>query len=237
MSNNLFEILHVKWPVLEGLEAEGYFLRPKSKPIARIVNIPDTQWTPEQICGLSKSPTRYAADLAALGCEVLVPAIVNRSNEFSANPTIGRSTNLSHREFLYRQAFELGRHIIGYEVQKILAAVDQFEFRNSNEEILPIGVCGVSEGGLHTFYSRAIDERIDGALCGCFNQRDEVWKANLPKCMAITRHIRRCPDRIHDRTEGVADWVDPIIPIQVHFQIEAERLLLPVKLLGQSVHG
>ena len=215
VSNDLFEILHVKWPVLEGLEAEGYFLRPKSKPIARIVAIPDAQWTPEQICGLSKSPTRYAADLAALGCEVLVPAIVNRSNEFSANPTIGRSTNLSHREFLYRQAFELGRHIIGYEVQKILAAVDQFEFRNSNEEILPIGVCGVSEGGLLAFYSAAIDERIDGALVsGYFNQRDEVWKEPIYRNvwrLLVTFGDAQIASMIAPRELLIE--VDPIIPI------------------------
>ena len=31
---------------------------------------------------------------------------------------------LTNREFLYRSAFELGRHLIGYEVQKVLALVD-----------------------------------------------------------------------------------------------------------------
>ena len=31
---------------------------------------------------------------------------------------------MSSREFLFRPAFQLGRHLIGYEVQKILAAVD-----------------------------------------------------------------------------------------------------------------
>jgi hypothetical protein len=35
-------------------------------------------------------------------------------------------TNQPHREWIYRPAFELGRHIIGYEVQKILALVDWF---------------------------------------------------------------------------------------------------------------
>ena len=31
---------------------------------------------------------------------------------------------LTSREFAYRSAFELGRHLIGYEVQKVLALVD-----------------------------------------------------------------------------------------------------------------
>ena len=33
---------------------------------------------------------------------------------------------ISDREILYRSAFEMGRHIIGYEVQKVLAGVDWF---------------------------------------------------------------------------------------------------------------
>ena len=39
-------------------------------------------------------------------------------------------TNQPHREFIYRQAFEMGRHIIGYEVEKVQAAVDEFEQLN-----------------------------------------------------------------------------------------------------------
>ena len=36
-------------------------------------------------------------------------------------------TDQPHREWIYRQAYQMGRHIIGYEVQKVLAAVDWFE--------------------------------------------------------------------------------------------------------------
>ena len=36
----------------------------------------------------------------------------------------GAPLTLTNREFLYRSAFELGRHLIGYEVHKVLAAVD-----------------------------------------------------------------------------------------------------------------
>ncbi len=91
--------------------------------------------------------------------------------------SIGRSTNLTHREFVYRQAFELGRHVIGYEVQKILAAVDQFELRNTPDKDLPIAVVGVSEGGLLAFYSAALDDRIDAAVVsGYFDRREQIWK-------------------------------------------------------------
>ena len=36
-------------------------------------------------------------------------------------------TNMPHREWLYRQAYEMGRHLIGYEIQKVLALVDWFK--------------------------------------------------------------------------------------------------------------
>ncbi len=108
----------------------------------------------------------------------MVPTLINRDAKFSRNDTIGRATNLTHREFIYRQAFELGRHIIGYEVQKVLAAVDQFELRNkSASNDLPIAVMGVSEGGLLALSSAALDDRIDGTVVsGYFDQRDNVWR-------------------------------------------------------------
>ena len=176
-SNHRFKTFRARWTVLDGVDAEGYFLQPVGSVAARIIAIPDADWTPEQLCGLTDDPFHYAADLAASGCEVLVPTLVSRDHQFSSNPSINRETNLSHREFIYRQAFELGRHVIGYEVQKVLAAVDQFELRNRQHGDLPIGVCGVSEGGLISFYSAAVDARIDGALVsGYFNQRDSIWQ-------------------------------------------------------------
>ncbi len=177
-ANDDFEIHAVRWPVLDGIDAEGLFLRPKEEPIARVIALPDADWTPEMIAALEECPTQFAAELASLGCEVLIPTLVNRDHRFSRNESIGRSTNLTHREFIYRQAFELGRHVIGYEIQKVLAAVDQFERRNSTTaRDLPIGVFGVSEGGLLALYSGAIDPRIDCVVVsGYFDAREKVWK-------------------------------------------------------------
>ncbi len=175
--NDQFEIHSVRWPALDGIDAEGLYLRPKGTAIARVVALPDADWTPEMISGLADGPTRFAADLASMGCEVLVPTLVNRDHRFSGNRSIDRATNLTHREFIYRQAFELGRHVIGYEVQKVLAAVDQLERRNLADQDLPIAVLGVSEGGLLALYSGAIDPRIDGvAVSGYFDRREQVWK-------------------------------------------------------------
>ena len=175
--NERFTVDAVRWPALAGVHAEGLWLRPTRDPIARVIAIPDADWTPEMIAGLQPSPSTFAADLASLGCEVLVPALINRDFRFSANPEIGRATNLSHREFIYRQAFEVGRHVIGYEVQKVLAAVDYFAARHRQEPAVPIVVAGVSEGGLLALYSTAIDPRIDASVVsGYFNQRQRVWQ-------------------------------------------------------------
>ena len=49
--------------------------------------------------------------------------LIDRSDTLSGHPDV-RMTNQPHREFIYRSAFEMGRHIVGYEVQKVLALVE-----------------------------------------------------------------------------------------------------------------
>ena len=86
-----------------------------------------------------------------------------------------RGTGLSNREFLYRPAFELGRHIVGYELQKIFAGVDWFSAAVTNA--LKIGVIGWGEGGMLALYAGALDSRID-VVCvsGHFDSRQNVWQ-------------------------------------------------------------
>ena len=58
---------------------------------------------------------------------MLVPTLIDRKDELSANAKIKKQTNIPHREFVHRMAYEMGRTLTGYEVQKVLAAVDWFE--------------------------------------------------------------------------------------------------------------
>ncbi len=172
-----YTVDRVRWPVLDGVDAEGLLLQPKGKPVARVVAIPDADWTPEMLVVplVSVEPAyQFARRLAENGCQVLVPMLIDRSSRLSGNPAI-RMTNIPHREFIYRMAFQMGRHIIGYEVQKVLAAVDCFHSGPAGEK-LPIGVIGYGEGGLLAFYAAAIDTRID-AVCvsGYFQSREQVW--------------------------------------------------------------
>src|SRR5207302_8564777 len=124
-----YKVYAGRWPVFEGVDAEGLLLEPKGKPLACVVAIPDADWTPEMLVGLAPGvpkESQFARRLAENGCRVLVPTLIDRKDTWSGNPGLGRMTNQPHREFVYRTAYEMGRHVIGYEVQKVLAAVDWF---------------------------------------------------------------------------------------------------------------
>lgn len=186
-----YKVYAVQWTVLSptiadygGLSAEGLLLQPdqmSSAPAARIVAIPDADWSPEMLAGLAPGvpeQSQFARRLAENGCQVIIPVIIDRSDTFSGIPGIS-FTNEPHREWIYRMAFEVGRHIIGYEVQKILAAIDWFELENNQNkrQRAPVGVVGYGEGGLLALYSAALDQRIDGAIVsGYFQGRDNLWQ-------------------------------------------------------------
>jgi len=169
----------VRWQVLDGVTAEGLLLQPETIKAA-VVALPDADWSPEEFVGLHGDvpvSARLPWRLAAEDCLVLVPTLISRSDELSGSQYVGY-TNQTQREFIYRQAFEMGRHVIGYEVQKTLAAVDLLEqYASRLEMTLPIGVAGIGEGGLLALYSAALDERIDAALvAGYFTMRESVWE-------------------------------------------------------------
>ena len=170
-------VYSVRWPVLHGVTGEGLWLVPKHRqPLARVVAIPDADCTPESFLGVAQDHARtpVALKLVEHGCEVLVPQLISRDDEYSGHPDV-RFTNQTHREFVYRTSFQVGRHVIGYEVQKTLAAVDQIMASKNSQ--LPIGVMGIGEGGLLAMFSAAVDPRIDATLvCGYFNRRDELWQ-------------------------------------------------------------
>jgi len=167
---DLFKVYQVRWPVLEGVWGEGLLLQPKQQTVANVVALPDADQTPEQLIGLSPgigSESQFARRLAESGIQVLVPVLISRDElEFSNNKQ-------TYREWIYRQAFHMGRHIIGYEVEKVSAAVDWFKEENPD---LPVGVAGYCEGGLIALYAGAVNKQIDVVLTsGYFKNRDKVW--------------------------------------------------------------
>ena len=180
-----YKVYAVRWQVFEPATADssemwatGLLLQPEEKPVARVVAIPDADWTPEMLAGIEPGvpqEAQCARRLTENGAQVIVPLIIDRDDKYSGIPGIGM-TNMPHREWIYRMSFEAGRHIIGLEVQMVLAAIDGFE--EQNEELrLPIGVMGYGEGGLLALYCAALDTRISATVVsGYFQPRESVWQ-------------------------------------------------------------
>jgi dienelactone hydrolase len=151
--------------------------------VADVIAIPDADQPPEMLLGLAEGvppESQFARRLAESGCRVLVPMLINRDEvvptEIDPKFPPNRRLQLSNREFLYRSAFELGRHLIGYEVQKVLAGVDFFT-NDAGGADPRIGVIGWGEGGMLALYAGALDGRIDAvATSGYFEPRENVWQ-------------------------------------------------------------
>ena len=71
----------------------------------------------------------------------------------------------------------MGRHIIGYEVRKIEAALNWFEAEDAKiPDPLAIGLVGYHEGGLLALHTAALNPRVQSTLVsGYFNERNQVW--------------------------------------------------------------
>ena len=167
-----YKVYQVRWPVLNRVNGEGLLLQPKTNPKANIIAIPDADQSPEQLAGLLPgipADSQFARHLAENGFQVLIPVLISRNLLFP-----GKEHQQTYREWIYRQAFHMGRHIIGYEVQKVRSAIDWF--KQAEDKEVKVGVAGYSEGGLIAFYAAAVDKRIDAALVsGYFNSRQQVW--------------------------------------------------------------
>lgn len=163
-----YTVHSVRWPVFGQVYGEGLLVIPDQDTGGKAaVVLPDANQTPEEVLGLTGDlplNLQLARVYAEAGMRVLIPVVINREVTHR---------KLSNREFIYRAAFELGRHIIGYEVQKVLAGIDWL-IQSGAEETL---VAGWGEGGLLAFYAGAVDTRIDETVVGgYFGSREQVWQ-------------------------------------------------------------
>jgi len=175
---NGLTVANIRWNSIRNMHGEGLVLLPQQQVTDRIVIvIPDADQTPEMLAGLVEGlpPEQQVASLLAQsGCTVIVPSIINR--EFKSH---GRGGKITNREFAYRAAYELGRHLIGYEVQKILALIDAMDaqFKRRGIDTQRYAVMGWGEGGLLALYSAALDQRIDvTCVSGYFDSRQDAWQ-------------------------------------------------------------
>lgn len=175
-SNAGFRVVAVRWPVLPGVNAEGLLATPRRQATSRVIAIPDADVTPGQFFGLQPGlpeEAQLARRLAENGAEVLVPTMISRSDTYSGTKGV-KMTNQPHREWLHRQLVPVGRHLLGIEVQKVLAGVD---WSAAILPRLPVGVVGYGEGGLIALFAGALDDRIESTMVsGAFEPREDVWQ-------------------------------------------------------------
>lgn len=147
----------------------------KDKSIGIVIFIPDADQSPEAAIGVIDGvapESQIARRLAECGFSVIIPSLIDRTIE----PRGGRS-KLTSREYLQRPAYELGRTLAGYEVQKVLALVDFFHGNLGPDEVSALGVAGYGEGGLIALYAAALDHRIKAAyVSGAFDSRLDTWR-------------------------------------------------------------
>lgn len=167
----------VRWPVLPRLDGEGLLLEPKTPNGQTTIILGDADDLPEALVGLipgAEAKSKKIRALAQSGSRVFVVAMIDRRDDNSGSRVIGRFTNQPHREFVYRMAYEMGRHVIGYEIQRVLGLVDALTCHDPKQAI---SLWGWGEGGVVALPAGALDERISKVgLGGSFSPRESVWQ-------------------------------------------------------------
>jgi len=108
------------------------------------------------------------------GFVVLVPRLIDRGDAHSLVAGTKRRP-IPHREYIYRQAFEMGRHVIGYELDVVRELVDMMH-ETGNGKLGRLAVAGYGEGGLLALYAGALDPRIDVVgVSGYFGPREALY--------------------------------------------------------------
>jgi len=199
-----YHILAILWQVFDDYTAEGLTVIPKSRPISRLdILIPDAGEVPEDYIA-------SVCDTEDKTVWTLIPTTVSRSlNEFSAPYPNSRTALLTNREYLYRSAFQMGRHLIGYEVQQVLALIDWLH-RNNAEKDIPISIYGNRDGGMIALYVGALDNRIDYVtVTDYFNNRIDMWEEPIDR--NVFGRLERFGDAqlaamIFPRTLNIVTW-------------------------------
>ena len=176
-------VSHVRWNAVRGVQGEGLLSSPKqaTDSMEACIVIPDCGVTPEQSFGLSAGlpPERqWANRLARLaGSTTLAISLADRRT--GARMPEGRESKFSQREVLWRASFEMGRTLLAYEIEKVLAAVNWI---CAGREHRSIRVIGTGDGGLVALYAAALDPRITMVgLEGVFAPAEAQWNEPIDR--------------------------------------------------------
>ena len=191
-------ITRVRWPVLEdpdphrslaSVHGTGILLEPAGEepPLADVIFVPDADLpAANQTQGPAwlVDPAGIPQQLLRCRCRVLIPVVIDRREQDR------RGRKLTNREYVYRPGFELGRHVIGYEVHKLLAAVDWLQSSSaaavsagdSPAAARPVGIVGLGEGGRLSLFAAALEPRIAAmGLCGSFGPWEQLWQEPIDR--------------------------------------------------------
>ena len=186
-----YDIFSIRWPSIGQIHGEGLLLVPRqSRHVADVIAVPDADQSPEQLAGLVPgvpAASQFARRLVESGCRVVVPALISRDTK----RRIGRPY-LTHREFIYRSAFELGRHLLGYEIQKILALVDWFTQNAEGGDRTPAPeLRQQGDGGQDVVHQHeAGGAPLDFALAGRQRPARGLHRFEHPRCGAVADCLR-----------------------------------------------
>ena len=174
--SDTYKIYEAEWAAFGHVNGTGLITIPSNNFTNIVIAIPDCAVSPEKLAGIEQGlqpPMQFSRHFAELNCMVITPVLIDRTLEKRRNAT------LTNRELLYRSAFVLGRHLIGYEIQKILAIVDWAKHEHPGKKVI---VAGWGEGGLIAFYAAAIDSRIDATLVsGFYGNRKDIWQQPIDR--------------------------------------------------------
>ena len=181
-SDDNLRIEQVRWPVLEGFEAHGLLVIPKTVRFGAVL-IPDASQLPENLCGVGRNANTDALAIARCGGLVVIPQGASRHRE----ARLGRAI-MTDQEYLYRSAFILGRHLLGYHVHQNMAALDLLKKTIGQR---PIMVAGWGEGGWIALATGACDTRVDvTCVSGHFGPREKIWDEPIHRNVhGLLRHF------------------------------------------------
>lgn len=163
-ASDSFEVLAVRWSVLDGIEGEGLYLRQFGQPRHLVIYLPETEREPEHC------PEIF--EFAAAGADVFVPLLLSSSTPPPPAPG-GWAKQLSERDWILRMAFPLGRHPIGLEVQKVLALVDWWTERHRARLV---ELAGAGDGAWIAAFAAVLDPRIALVEAGRLGLDPADWR-------------------------------------------------------------
>jgi dienelactone hydrolase len=190
-------------PELKGLgETAAHTVSLVEWPILRLGNSGSTGgFSGAQVreCGvllIPKSTGKHAATIALADADQPA-AVVATPGEVTFSPFYVRRRTFSlpwteDRRWLFRLGYQVGRHLIGAEVQQVSSAYD---FLASLPEVDPtrIGVAGWGQGGVTALYAAALDLRLASArVVNYLGRSGQPWEE--PEDRMIWRIAERFGD-------------------------------------------